>query len=277
MTQQLEYYIDDKIIALLDLLSSNDFRIVITGGIKLGKSALMYHLAELWHKIYPDKKVFVVNFPKKYSYLLPDWIEITSHKKLDEKEDCLILIEEASLVLSSRKWYSGFNILFSQLQAISGHKKQRIIFVTQSLRIIDPNALATSLDALFVKPYKFTSYKMEREELREIISYAWLLFQENGIITREQQLKNVVVIDLLPYPFIYQYSLPSFWRDEISYVWRTFRFNKQKENMKENITERVEAILSEKPDITLKELKRILKDVKYTSLKTIYYRVKARL
>lgn len=269
--------VDEKYLAILDLLTRDDFRVVITGGIKLGKSAFMYHLAELWHKLNPDKKVYVVNFPRKYAYLLPSWIEIINQKKVDEKEDCLILIEEASLVISARKWYSGFNILFSQLQAISGHKKQRIIFVTQSLRIIDPNSLATSLDALFIKPYKFTSYKMEREELREIISYAWLLFQRYGIITRRQQLKHIVVIDLLPYPFIYKYNLPSFWKDEISYVWKTFRFNKQKENMKENITERVEAILSENPNITLKELKRALPDVKYTSLKTIYYRVKNRL
>ena len=118
MTLQLA--ISPEIYALYKLLKKfSDFRIVIAGRIKSGKSALMYHLAELWHKFNPKKKIYVVNFPEQFRYLLPSWIASITKYELDQVYDSLILIEEGVLVAHSRNWFTSFNKELSKLFAKS--------------------------------------------------------------------------------------------------------------------------------------------------------------
>ncbi len=42
-------------------------------------------------------------------------------------------------------------------------------------------------DVLMLKPYSYLSYKLEREELRELVARAWLKYEINNITTVEEQ------------------------------------------------------------------------------------------
>ena len=82
-----------EFIKLIEFLKKRDFRFVITGRPRSGKSAFMYFLAELFHRLNPRVKIYVVNFPKEGEHLLPSYINRISQFEIAEREDCLILIE----------------------------------------------------------------------------------------------------------------------------------------------------------------------------------------
>ena len=261
-------------IALLKLLKGKYFTIIITGRKKSGKSALMYHLAEMIKWLQPGLKAYIINFPPNMRHLLPSWIEPIPKERVDEVRDAIVLFEEASLVAFSRNWHTSYNKLLSQLMAISAHKKQRQIFVIQSMNMLDKNIISLA-DTVFVKPYSYIGYRIEREELRDVIAQAWMLYEKAGITTLEEQRKYAVAIDVpdAPMPFLYRYNLPTFWREELSYAWAGWTFRSQRRE--KTLTERVrELILQGK---TLKEIQAAFPEAKPKSLQVIYYRTRSRL
>lgn len=258
------------------LKSEDDFRLLIIGGIKTGKSALMYHLAEIWHKLFPNKKVFLVNFPEKYKKLLPSWITPINRYTVSDYENCLMLFEESSLVSPARRWYSTYNVKLSQLISISAHKRQRHIYVIQNTRLLDPNIIAL-MSAIAIKRYNYISYMMERKELKELISTSWIIYEENGIISDLDIKRHVVFFQITDYPFLYRYSLPSFWTEKLGRIWSVYSFRSQKIEMQESLTEKITQLIVNKNIKSYKELKQYFPNTKLSVLKTLYYRVKKRL
>ena len=252
---------------------------VVTGEARSGKSCFMYHIAELWHEANPRKNVYVVNFPQSKKHLLPKYIKTISKFAIDKVEDSLLLIEETAIAVPSRNWYRTFNKLLSRLLAIHGHKKQRIIAVTQHLSLIDRNILVMC-KYLAVKPYSYFSYKMEREELREIISRAWLLYE---ILKPESIKKYIILYNVTDSPLIYRYDPPSFWSEELSHAWDIYTFKEIKEQedtgLGSSITEIIEDLMIQRKIKHWKDLLKYeeLKSVKPQVLKALFYRVKKRL
>jgi len=274
---------------------------IVTGEAKSGKSAFMYHLAELWHLANPKKKIYAVNFPQDYRFLLPKYIEPISKYMIDKVKDCMILIEESAIATPARDWHRTFNKLLAQLLAIHGHKKQRIIAVTQHLSLIDKSIIVMS-KYLAVKPYSYFSYRMEREELREIISKAWLIYSKlteefadfidnanldeydlHSLLKKLDMLKKThIIIFGFDRPIVYAYDLPSFWNEQLSHVWHAWTFKKEIADRKEmgtSITEIIEDLLVQRKIKHWKDLLKYdeLKGVKPQVLKALFYRVKKRL
>lgn len=231
-------------IALLSFLRQKYFTIIITGRKKSGKSALMYHLMEIIHQANPSLKAYIVNLPVSMKKYLPSWIEITNKYSVDRLYNCIIGFEESALVASARNWYKNYNRLLSQLMAISAHKLQRQIFVIQSMTLLDRNIIALT-DALFVKPYSYIGYRIEREEVREIIARAWYEYEKNNILSFKEQRKYAVVFDVPdhPEPFLYKYDLPSFWSEELSYAWSSWTFDSEREE-KVSISEQIRKLVA---------------------------------
>jgi len=164
------------------------------------------------------------------------------------------------------------------LLAISAHKRQRQVFVVQNLRLLDANVISLA-DALFVKPYSYTGYKVEREELREIIARAWLLYEMNGIVSFEEQKKYSVVMDLpdSPEPFLYRYNLPSFWSEELSRAWSDWTFKAQAgESLDESISEQIRQLVAK--GYTLEQvLQKFSSHPNKKSIRVLYHRALRKL
>jgi len=257
--------------ALLKFLRSEYYTILITGRKKSGKSALMYHLLELIHRLNPRLPVYVINFPPEKAHLLPPWVQIANKYALDRLENCVIGIEESALVAYSRNWYRSYNKMLSQLLAISAHKRQRQIFVVQNLRLLDTNIISLA-DALFIKPYSYTGFKSERAELQEIISRAWLLYEANNIVTLEEQRKYAVAVDIpdSPEPFLYRYELPSFWSEELSRAWAGWTFQQGEDEDKPTVKDRIRELIIK--GYTKEQILRELEDYpNKRSVVTMYY------
>jgi len=259
------------------LKSEDDFRLLILGQIKSGKSAFMYHLAELFHKLYPKKEIFVVNFPEEFSDLLPSWIKTINRYEISDVNDVLLLFEESVLVAPSRSWYTSFNKRLVQLVSLSAHKKQRHIYVIQNARLLD-SLVISLMSALGIKRYNYINYLMERKEIKELVSTAWIIYEESGIYSDLDIKRHIVLFEICDYPILYRYPLPSFWSEELSRVWHIYSFKiREKYKITETLTERVMEIMKTKDIKKPSDLYPYFPNANRRSLNVIFYRVKKRL
>lgn len=255
--------------ALRTFLSSN-FSILIAGRRKSGKSALMYRLAEIAYSVKP-RPVYVVNLPLSAAHLLPEWILPLPKTEIDKVTDAILLFEESALVAFSRSWYTQFNKLLSKLNAIAFHKRQSHIYVVQTMSLLDRNVISM-IDVVMLKDYNYVQYKLEREELRDVVGTAAMMLRQ---IPLNERVKYAVVIGLYDYPpFLFKYSLPSFWREELAYAWESFSFSTEKD---QSIAERIEELILSGQAKTWKDLIPHFPSVSRNTLRVTFYRVKKRL
>jgi hypothetical protein len=249
-----------------------NFSILIAGRRKSGKSALMYRLAEIAYTLRP-RPIYVVNLPVSVATLLPEWIRPLHRSQIDKVTDSILLFEESALVAFSRSWYSSFNKLLSKLNAIAYHKRQSHIYVVQNMSLLDRNVISL-IDVLMLKDYNYVQYKLEREELREIVGTAAVMLRQ---ISAQERVKYAVVIGLYDYPpFLFEYRLPSFWREELAYAWEKYSFESERAEAV-TLTEQIEQIISEGKAKSWRDLKPYFPQAKDQTLRVLFRRVKKRL
>ena len=186
--------------------------IVVLGHRGMGKSALAWWLLENLHTRRRLKTV-VVGMPKSKRGLVPDWVEhVDTINKLPE--GAIILLDEAALRFSSRRSQTDVNLVISGLVALSRQRKQIILLVCHTARMLDIELIFDS-DLVVYKLPSVAHVKFERKETAEYTlkarqallklksprSWAYVIDFHQG---REGLLKN---------------RLPSFWSEGLSNVW----------------------------------------------------------
>jgi len=253
-----------------------NFSILITGQRKSGKSALMYRLGEIAHELRPDRGVYVVNLPdtEKARSLLPEWIRPLEKNNIDKVENAILLFEESSLIALSRNWYTRFNKLLSQLNAIAYHKRQSHIYVIQNMRLLDPNVISL-IDVVMVKQYSYVQYKLEREMLRDIVSTSVMMLRRIPLSERK---KYAVVVGFYDYPpFLFKYDLPSFWKEDLAYLWESFQFTDIEEIMHKTALETAIELIKQGKVKTWKDLRKYFPEKSDGSLQVLLSRARKRI
>jgi len=232
----------------------------------------MYRLAEIAYSL-RQRPVYVVNLPPESASLLPEWMKPIHRTQVDKVTDAILLFEESALVAFSRSWYSSFNKLLSKLNAVAFHKRQSHIYVVQNMSLIDRNVISL-IDVLMLKEYNYVQYKLEREELREIVGTAAVMLRQ---IPPSERVRFAVVIGLYDYPpFLFEYTLPTFWREELAFAWERYSFEHERaETM--TLTEQIERLIVEGKAKTWRDLKAHFPEAKDQTLRVLFRRVKKRL
>lgn len=199
----------------LEYISTHPTSVVILGGKGYGKSALGHAILEYLH--FKTGRIVVLyaplTLPKR---ILPSWLRIVD--SWDNIPDgAIVLVDEAALMLPSRNPGSKSNRTFTELNAISRQKNLTLIFVSQSSRSLDVNALtAGDIEIIYKKPPTFAGIN-ERKEVRDMSKVAKKLL--DGV--DQARLKEYSVIFASSGEVMLMKSgLASYWSEEVSTMYK---------------------------------------------------------
>ncbi len=198
----------------LQYVCENPTSIVILGSKGYGKSALGHALLEYLHSITGRQAVLFAPIDKRN--ILPQWMRITDNWD-GIATGSLVLVDEAALVLNSRNPGAKVNKSFTELNAISRQKGLGLIFVSQSSRSLDINALmAGQVEIIFKNPPTFAGIN-ERKEVRDLAKTAKKLLA--GVPATEIK-KYSVVFTSGDEVMLMKNGLASYWTEEVSCMYR---------------------------------------------------------
>lgn len=199
----------------LEYISTHPTSVVILGGKGYGKSALGHAILEYLHL--KTGRVVVLyaplTLPKR---ILPGWLRIVDSWD-NIPDNAIVLVDEAALMLPSRNPGSKANRTFTELNAISRQKNLTLIFVSQSSRSLDVNALtAGDIEIIYKKPPTFAGIN-ERKEVRDMSKVAKKLL--DGV--DQAHLKEYSVIfassgDVM----LMKSGLASYWNEDVSTMYK---------------------------------------------------------
>ncbi|MGB7002735.1 MAG: hypothetical protein WBE22_12175, partial [Halobacteriota archaeon] len=208
--------------------------IIIAGKRRSGKTAIGFYILE----IAPVANKFVLGMPEHIWGYLPEEIKplpLTADVLEELPVDSIFLIDEASLSFYAKKHRSNLSAIIDAITLKSAQRGQTFIFVSHNLRKLQPNIILES-DILLFKEPSLMQVEMERRE----------------IISRMKKVKEG--FDAIPAPervrFCYMFSddftgltinpLPSFWRVELSEVWREYTAQAEMEELANGYEETIE-------------------------------------
>ncbi len=172
---------------------------VIIGRRGSGKTALALRIAE-----------YLKDYKEIYSMGIshtPKWIKQVDDIK-QVKNNSLLIIDEAALLLEARGSMRKINREISKLMAISRHKDLSLIIITQNSAMIDINALRL-VDFLIIKMPSLLQFSMERSQLKKIIEKAKKYLESYKGVQY-----SYIISD--HFEGVVSSSLPSFWEEKIS-------------------------------------------------------------
>lgn len=181
--------------------------ILILGFRRMGKTALGYWLVDTLADCYKLNKV-VFGVPEGIRRLLPkDFVLVQEIEEIPENS--IVLVDEVSMFAYARRAMSRRNELFDHLTAMSGKRRQTIIYITHHSRKVDIN-LVTDVDAIIYKRPSRLQIRLDRPEVREFARKAYQALKNKG---KEYSYVFSFMKDL---EILMKNPLPYFWSEELS-------------------------------------------------------------
>ncbi len=201
--------------AFLGYIAKNPISIVILGSKGYGKSALGHALLEYLHFSTGRNAVLYAPLTIKKS-ILPNWLCLVDTWD-NIPDNALVLVDEAALMLNSRNPGSRANRSFTELNAISRQKNLGLIFVSQSSRSLDINALmAGDVEIIYKKPPTFAGLN-ERKEVKDMSKIAKKLLDKlDDAVIREYS----VIFASSGEVMLMKSGLSSYWNNEVSTMYK---------------------------------------------------------
>lgn len=152
---------------------------LILGSEGSGKSVLGYSILESLKD--SGRKLVVYGLPLEKSIYLPDWIHVCS--TLDFPEESIVLADEAYIKFHSRGSMTNPNKYMDLFSGLVRQKDILAIYISQFSRKLDIG-LVSAPRVLLIKQPSLLQMRMDRSELRPIISDAWNAFKRLEIGTQ---------------------------------------------------------------------------------------------
>jgi len=205
--------------------------IIIAGKRRSGKTATGYRLLE----IAPTKKKYVLGMPEgAWQYLPPQItpLPLTASVLEDLPMDAVFLIDEASLSFYAKKNRTELSTIMDKLILMSAQRGQTLIFVSHNLRKLNVNIILDSDILIFKEPSPLQT-KYERGELKPMVMDAKKAF--DGVVPELRTHYAYIFSDA--YTGMIETPLPSFWSEELSFVWRKYADRAEMEELADTTIE----------------------------------------
>ena len=188
---------------ILDILNTEGC-IVVCGTGRSGKTLLGHLLAGESEKdvkvmAYPENAINAC--PKNWSSVQPD--------DVFELKDCVLVVDDAALWASSRDFASSWSKAWIQFQTIVSHKNITILFIVQSMNLLDIGTLRSQRMAVLYKMSDLVNVKYERDEFRKVA-----FTSRNHIMKIRKKMEH-----LHPKSFVYDMTLAKVWSHPIPKHW----------------------------------------------------------
>lgn len=194
---------NEKVSYLIEQLSVGSKIALIVGIRGAGKTALAFFLIEEIHKIYPEKKICIIE--GNYPYI-PDYIEQVT-TIFEAPEGSLVIFDEASITLNARDAMTKISKDISGLLAISRHQGLSIIFISQHSQMVDINLLRLA-DLFIFKRLSWEELYGKGEKTTDVfLKYVRLMspkVNNEALFTDGEKWFKILT------------PLPTFWSDKVS-------------------------------------------------------------
>jgi len=188
---------------LRDILNTEGVICVVGTG-RSGKTCLGHLLAAE-----STKEVKVMAYPPNAINACPkNWSSVQPGEVFGLK-DCVLIVDDAALWASARDFASSWSKAWIQFQTIVSHKAITIIFIVQSMNLLDIGTLRSQRMAVLYKMSDLVNVKYERDEFRSVA-----FTSRNHIIKIRKRLK-----DLHPKSFVYDMTMAKVWNHPIPGHW----------------------------------------------------------
>ncbi|HUV51908.1 MAG TPA: ATP-binding protein [Dehalococcoidia bacterium] len=192
--------------------------VLIMGDIRAGKTALAHEIARLMNE--RRNLPAILHLPKVPDTIrrniqkeLPQWITVVSNRA-EWVKDSVVIFDEAAQSAHARRNQSGDAIEIDDLLAISGQRRQLILFISHHSRKLDVN-VCTAVHRIIWKRPTYAHQIWEREEMSDFTSKAFEFFK--GIKDEVAQKKASLVLDFDNFRFLQTTNgLPPWWSDNLS-------------------------------------------------------------
>lgn len=189
--------------------------VLAAGGIRSGKSCLVYGILEHCHEQDPERKIYAYNFPKEKAEFLPDWIEPIDTEEFPEGS--VVIADEAYLSFYAKDHGSDINKYMDIFAGLAAQKGILILFITQTTRKLSL-AQVSGVQVVLLKRPDVMMTKLDRSELRKILSTAMDAFRT---LAPDQRQSAVYVVSFDYEGIIMDANTPAeFWTEELSRAWQ---------------------------------------------------------
>jgi len=189
--------------------------VLTAGGIRSGKSCLVYGILEHCHDEDPERKIYAYNYPKEKAEFLPDWIEAIDTE--DFPEGSVVIADEAYLSFYSKDHGSDINKYMDVFAGLAAQKGILILFITQTTRKLSL-AQVSGVQVVLLKRPDVMMTKLDRSELRKIMTAALEGFRA---LEPDQRQAAVYVVSFDFEGIITEANTPpEFWTEELSRAWQ---------------------------------------------------------
>jgi len=183
-------------------IKNSSLIILVTGKRGSGKTALGFKMLDV---LAGKRKAYYLGEGK-----LPSFIKKVQDIK-EVKNNSVVLVDEASIMYSSRASMKKTNKILSEIMVIARHKNLSLIIVTQNSAMIDLNVIRLSDTLLFKEPSLLQS-RFERKNILDLFKKAEKHFEK---INNKDKRPYFYVIDD-EFEGMLSCGLPEFWSEKIS-------------------------------------------------------------
>ena len=199
---------------LRDILDTEGVICVVGSG-RSGKTCLGHLLA-----LESEKDVKLMAYPQNAIDACPENWSSVSPEEVFTLKDCVLVVDDAALWASSREYASAWSKAWVQFQTIVSHKNITIIFIVQSMNLLDIGTLRSQRMSVLYKMSDIVNVKYERDEFRRVA------------MTSRNHIRKVrdKYSEIHPKSFVYDHTIskvwshpmPSHWCDILSTPYRDY-------------------------------------------------------
>ncbi len=189
--------------------------VLTAGGIRSGKSCLVYGILEHCHEEDPERKIYAYNFPQEKAEHLPEWIEPIYTE--DFPEGSVVIADEAYLSFYAKDHGSDINRYMDIFAGLAAQKGILILFITQTTRKLSL-AQVSGVQVVLLKRPDVMMTKLDRSELRKLLTSGMEAFRS---LEGDQRQAAVYVVSFDFEGIIVEANTPpAFWTEELSRAWQ---------------------------------------------------------